>query len=66
MKGNRGFVKMVVFIVVLLIILGFFGYNLKDIINSPAVKENFVTVWGWIVHAWTWVVETVKGFLPNS
>lgn len=50
-QGNRqaGFVKMVLVIAITLIVLGFFGYNLKDIVNSPTVKENLLYVWG-IVH----------------
>ena len=51
-KGNRGIIKMVLVIVIALIVLGFFGYNLRDIIDSPTVKENLAYVWGLVVKFW--------------
>lgn len=52
MKESRGFIKMILLIVIALVVLGFFGYNLKDIINSPTVKENLQYVWGLTVKLW--------------
>jgi hypothetical protein len=37
---QKGFIKTILIIVVALIILGYFGYNLRDIINSPTVQDN--------------------------
>ena len=57
-RGNRGFVKTILLIVVGLIVLGFFGYNLKDIIDSPTVNENLTYVWKLVVTTWnTFVAE---------
>jgi hypothetical protein len=55
MKGNRGFIKAIILIVIALVVLGFFGYNLKDIINSPTVKDNLFYVWNAAVLAVNWV-----------
>ena len=52
MKNNRGFIKAVLLIVVALIVLGFFGYNLRDIVSSPTVHDNLVYVWGLVVKVW--------------
>jgi len=49
---NRGLVKMVLLIVVALIVLGFLGYNLRDIIASPTVSDNLNYVWGLVVKLW--------------
>lgn len=39
-KGKRGFITAIILIVVALIVLGFFGFNLKSIVNSPTVEAN--------------------------
>lgn len=67
MKGDRGFIKAILFIVIGLIVLGFFGYNLRAIISIPTVQENLVYVWELVVKLWDaflatpilWVWETL-------
>ncbi len=59
-NGSRGLVKAILLIVVALVILGYFGYNLRDIIASPAVRDNLGVVWDIVVRAWNWV----KDILP--
>ena len=74
MKGNRGFIKAIVLIVIGLIVLGYFGYNLKDIIASPTVHDNLVYVWNLIVKLWDnvlatpamWIWNTITGLLAKS
>ncbi|MDO8620110.1 MAG: hypothetical protein Q7R64_02050 [bacterium] len=58
MKGNRGFVKMILLIVVALIVLGFFGYNLREIVNKPMVHDNLAYVWGIVVYLWNTFIVT--------
>lgn len=52
LRRNKGFVKAILLIVIALIVLGFFGYNLRDILNSPTVKENLSYAWELIVKVW--------------
>lgn len=67
MKRNSGFLKLILFIVIALIALGFFGYNLRDIVNSPTVRDNFEYVWEYVVKLWnnfllvplSWVWENI-------
>jgi hypothetical protein len=66
MKGNRGFIKAIILIVIALVVLGFFGYNLESIVNSPDVKGNLAYVWELLVKLWsillaplTWVWDNV-------
>lgn len=47
-----GIVRTVLLIIVALIILGYFGFNLRDILKSPTVHDNLIyakelTVTGW-------------------
>lgn len=61
-NGNRGLVKAVLMIIIALIIAGYFGYNLRHILNSPAVHDNLVYAWGLVVKMW----HTLKGLLPTK
>lgn len=64
--GNRGFVKMILLIVIALIVLGFFGYNLRDIVNSPTVHENLVYVWDLLVKIWNAVIVTPFNWIMSK
>lgn len=54
-KENRGLVKAILVIVIALVILGYFGYNLRDIVNSPSVRDNVTYVWELLTKAWDFV-----------
>ncbi|TSC83822.1 MAG: hypothetical protein G01um101417_389 [Parcubacteria group bacterium Gr01-1014_17] len=57
---NRGVVKAVLLIVIALVVLGYLGYNLRDIISSPSVRDNLAYAWGLVVKLW----NAVKNILP--
>jgi len=54
---NKGFVKTIILVVIALIILGYFGYDIKDIINSEKVKGNLNYVWGFVKTFWNNYLE---------
>ncbi len=39
---EAGFIKLIIIIVVALIVLGYFGFDLQKIIDSPTVHKNLV------------------------
>lgn len=45
-QRNKGFLRLVATIVIALIILGYFGYDIREILASPKVKENLQYAWG--------------------
>jgi len=49
---KKGLIKMIVVIVIALIILGYFGFNIKDIIESDSVQTNLQYVWGFVKTFW--------------
>jgi len=49
---NKGLIKAIIVIVVALIILGYFGFDIKDIINGPVVQKNLHTAWDFILMVW--------------
>lgn len=65
---------MILFIVIALIVLGFFGYNLKEIVASPTVHDNLVYVWDIVAKLWNtfiatpalWMWDKITGLLSKS
>jgi hypothetical protein len=49
---NRGLIKTIIVIVIGLIVLGYFGFNIEDIIKSPNVQSNLNAAWGFVEKIW--------------
>lgn len=49
---EKGLIKTVLIIVVALIVLGYFGFNIEDIINTPTVQANLNSTWAFVVNIW--------------
>jgi hypothetical protein len=49
---KKGLIKTIILIVIALIVLGYFGFNVGDIINSPTVQSNLNTAWGFVSNIW--------------
>lgn len=64
---SRGFIKLILLIIIGLVILGYFGLNIKDILASPVVEENLAYAWELATTVWTnwlqapaqWVFEHI-------
>jgi len=54
---------MIIIIVIALVVLGYYGFNLKEVLDSGTVKENLLTFWNWIVAGWNYLVDLIKGLL---
>jgi len=50
---KQGLIKTIIVIVIALIILGYFGFNIGDIIGGPTVQSNLHTAWSFISNIWT-------------
>ena len=50
--NNKGLIKAIIVIVIALIILGYFGFNVGDIINGPTVQANLHTAWDIVSKIW--------------
>lgn len=58
MKGERGFIGTVVLIVVVIFVVSYYGFDLREIIESPETKQNFLYTREWIVYIWkNFIVE---------
>lgn len=49
---NKGFVRTIILIVVILIVLGYFGFDVESIIKSEKVQKNLNYVWDIVVKVW--------------
>jgi len=50
---NRGFIRTIIIIVIALLILSYFGLNIRAIVNSPAGHDNFTYVQEVMYNIWT-------------
>ena len=51
---NKGLLKTIIIIVIALIVLGYFGVNIQNVMNMPFVQNNLA--WLWNILVWIWNV----------
>jgi hypothetical protein len=51
-KEQGGFIQIVVLLVIALIVLGYFGFNIQNILESGTVKKNLEYSWGLVKNFW--------------
>ncbi|HXK39343.1 MAG TPA: hypothetical protein VJ837_00720 [Candidatus Paceibacterota bacterium] len=49
---EAGFVKIILLIVVGLVVLGYFGINIADVLASPVVRDNLAYAWDVTLRVW--------------
>ena len=60
MDTNKGFIKMIIVIVIALIILGyFFDIRITDVISSPNVQANLTWFWDIVVRVWNFITYPI-------
>ncbi len=64
--GNRGLVKTIILIVIALLILSYFGLNLRDIVNSPAGRDNFSYTQEVMINVWDNYLKRPVMYLWND
>jgi len=63
---NKGLIKMIIVIVVALLILSYFGFNLRSLADSPTTQENFHYAINFIVDIWNNYLKTPVMYLWND
>lgn len=56
---------MIVIIVIALLVLSYFGYNLRAIVNAPNTQDNFSFVGGVVVDVWNNYLKVPATFVWN-
>lgn len=54
---------MIIIIVIALIVLGYFGFNIQNIINSPTVQKNLNYAWSLVTYIWQNFLKTPAIFI---
>ena len=57
-QPQKGFIKLIILIVLGLILLGYFGFNIREIIEGETVQSNLGYFWDLIVRLW---VDYLRG-----
>lgn len=60
-NSQKGIVTVIILVVVALIILGYFGFDLRRIVESPQVQENLTYAWNMIKLPFLWVWNFLIG-----
>jgi hypothetical protein len=63
---NQGLIKTILIIVVALLILSYFGLNLRNIVNSPTGKDNFGYVKSLVVNTWNGYLKKPADYVWNK
>ena len=66
MKNNRAFIGIIAVVVVAILLLSYFGFDLKKIFTSEAVKSNFSYVWGFVKIVWDNLLVVPWNFFWND
>ena len=64
--SQQGFLKLVIFIIVVVLILGYFNIDLKKTIETPTNKDNAEYVKGHATTIWTKYLEKPAHYLWNT
>ena len=51
-KDNRGLVQWIFIIIIAIIILSYFGFDLRSIIEADGTQNNLEYTWGGVVMVW--------------
>jgi len=66
MANQSGFIKYIILIIILIIILSYFGINIKSIFESDLFKNNFNYIFGGVKYVWeAYLARPVKYFWNN-
>lgn len=66
MSYNKGLIKTVILVVIALIVLGYFGFNVGDIINSPTVQANLQFTWNFVLNIWNNYLSVPFNYVWNT
>ena len=62
---NRGIVSTIVIIVIALLVLSYYGFNIRNTVESPTTQSNFSYVWGGVEYTWDTYLKVPATYLYN-
>lgn len=64
-KNSSGFIKLILLIVAAVLILSYFGVNLREIAESETGKENISFLKGVLLQIWNFILSVWERFLEQ-
>ena len=61
--GERGFIKLIIIIVIALLIISYFGINLRKVVTAPTTQDNFSYVATTTVSVWNKYLKSPASYL---
>lgn len=52
MSREQGLIKLIILIIIALVVLSYFGFDIKNILESDLVKKNFGYLWSGVENIW--------------
>ncbi len=66
MKTNQGLIKTILIIIIAIIILGYFGFDIRSAIESPTTKDNFNYVQKIVWQVWNNYLKDIVMYIWNE
>lgn len=66
LNDGRGFIWIIIIIVIALLVLSYYGFSLRNLANSPTTQDNFSYIWNNIVYIWNTYLEGPATYLWNT
>jgi hypothetical protein len=66
MKKDQGFIKLIIIIVIAIIILGFLGIDIKQVVESPTTQHNFSYVTQVLLYIWDHFLKVPAMFIWDT
>lgn len=60
---NQGLIKLIILIIVAVVILSYFGFDLKSILTSDLIKNNFGFLWDGLKTIWNSYLSEPANFV---
>jgi hypothetical protein len=66
LSEKRGFIKLLIIIFIGIIVISYFGFDIRSIVESPQSQSNLGYVWGFLTNIWTtYLMQPVTYFWNN-
>ena len=65
MSTDKGIIKIILIIVVAILVLSYFGYNIRSIATSPTSQDNFSYIGEVLSNVWNNYLKTPAMFVWN-
>jgi hypothetical protein len=66
MKQEKGFLRLIILVVIAILLLSYFNYDLQSIVESPQSQKNFGYATGVTMNVWDKYLSAPASFLWNK